>query len=227
MYLAAGLVIISAFFGGLLPARAQQASPIAVITWHASGSYIPASYIGKALPNGTSAVVASVTVFDGGKVADLSGDTIYWYLNDTLAGGGPGAKSFTLTPFAGGGGSATLKVEIPNYSGGLIIKTAPITLATPVVVVNTPYPAATFSANPLVVSADPYFFPVSSADQLSYTWSVNGQTVASAENPGVLKVSLGSGTVAGSNFDIALSVANSDNSTVATDEKTLTYQPLP
>ena len=226
IYLAGILILASAFFSGLIPARAQQSSPIAVITWRVTGSYVPPSYIGKALPNSASSVTAAITVFDGGKVIDVSGDTIYWYLNDTLLGGGPGVKSFTFIPFAGGG-SGTLKVEIPNYANGLLIKTTPIFVATPAVVLNAPYPAATFSANPLAISAEPYFFPVSSADQLSYAWTVNGQAVSGAENPETLRVSLGPGTTAGSRFDVSISVTNSGNSAAATDEKTLTYQPLP
>ena len=217
---------ILAVFGGATSVRAQQSAPTTVITWRVTGSYVPSSYIGKVLPNSESAITASVMVFDNGKIANVSGDTVYWYLNNTPLGGGPGATSFTFTPFAGSGSAATLKVEIPDYPGGLIIKTTPIYITAPIAVIRTLYPAATFSANPLIASADPYFFPATSANQLSYEWSVNSQAISGAENPDVLHVSLGPGTTAGSRFDITLSVA-AGNSTIATDEKILTYQPLP
>jgi hypothetical protein len=213
--------------GSLISAHAQQSSPIMIVTWHASGSEIPASYAGKALPNNGSSIVASVVVFDGGKAVDVSGDTIYWYLNDTLLGGGPGSTSFVFKPFAGGGGPETLKAEIPNYPGGMILETTPISVASPAAVIDAPYPAATFSANPLVLSADPYFFPVSTPNKLSYAWTVNSKAVGTAEDPETLKVSLGPGTSAGSRFSVSLSVTTADNSMAAADERTLTYQPLP
>ena len=226
-YLGIPLSFFAAFFGGNVVVHAQQvSSPVAVITWSASGSYVPPAYVGKKLPTNASTITASVTVFDKGRVANLTGNTIYWYFNDTLLGGGLGARSTSFIPFISNGDSGKLKVQIPDYAGGLVIKTIPISVVSPVAVIKTLYPAAAFSDNPLVVFAEPYFFPVSSASQLSYRWSVNDKAVSSAEDPDILKVSLGPGTVAGSRFDVLLSVA-AGNSTAVTDEKTLVYQPLP
>jgi hypothetical protein len=211
-----------------VPASSRAASGAqAVITWRALESYVPPAYGGKALPNQASQVTASVEAFADSKRSDLSDVTVYWYLNDTLIGGGLGARSMSFTPFGGTSGPETLRVEMPDYPSGLLMGTVQIPVVSPTAVIGAPYPAGDFSVNPLVVDALPYFWNITSPAQLSFGWSVNGQPISGAENPDHLQVTLGQGTRAGSNFDVQLAITNAADSTTATDEKVMTYQPLP
>jgi hypothetical protein len=50
--------------------------------------------------------------------------------------------------------------------------------------------------------------------------------VSGAENPDQLQVSLASGTRAGASFNVAVSAVHAGDSTSASDQKLLTYQPL-
>lgn len=199
-----------------------------VITWHASRSYVPPGYDGKALPNQSSQITASVEAFSNGKRGDLSKSNVYWYLNDVLIGGGTGVRTNTFPLFGGASASAqTLRVEVPDYPDGYLITTTPIPLANPMVVIGASYPNGQVSVNPFTVSALPYFFNIASPGQLGFSWSVNGQSATNAENPETLQVSMGPGTTAGTAFNISLAVTNALDSMSASNQATLVYQPLP
>jgi hypothetical protein len=203
-----------------------QATSELLITWQVARSYVPPSYLGKALPNLSSPITASVEAFTGAARGNLSNVTVYWYLNDVLLGGGPGVRTMTFNVM-GGGGSQTLRVEATDYPGGLLTSSVTIPPVNPTVVIEAPYSGGFFSANPLLVAAVPYFFAVTSPSQLGFTWTVNGETAGNVENPDRLQVTLAPGTQSGSTISISVAAANAGDGTSATDQKMLTYQALP
>ena len=209
-------------------AYAQNASgPQFVMTWSASNSYVPTRYAGGILPNQESQITAAFELIANGQPINLSGQTIYWYLNDNLLGGGEGVQHFTFRPYGTAPANETLKVELPDYPGGELLHTINIPLINPIVVAEAPYPNGQFSQIPLVLTAMPYFFNASSVTSLSFSWSVNGQAVTSAENPQSLKISLPQSTPAGFAVGVTLSVKNSFDNATADSNANLTYQPQP
>src|ERR1700722_313500 len=170
-----GLLLLTTRF-----AKAQTASsPQILITWSAVDSYAPPSYSGKILPNQNSPIVASLEILVGGTPADLSNQTIYWYLNGNLLGGGDGVQRMAFVdPDDEAPDNLTLEVELPDYPSGLLAQEINIPIVQPIAVIDAPYPQSEFSENPLVVQALPYFFSASSTSPLSFAWSVNGQTVS-------------------------------------------------
>ncbi|HXC61360.1 MAG TPA: hypothetical protein VNV63_01680 [Nitrospiria bacterium] len=225
--LAMGLGILTALFFALVAptARAASAMPQFLITWKATGSYVPTNYQGKALPTYGSQITASLEIISNGQVANLQGQTIYWYLNDTLLGGGTGAQTITFPPFGQAPNTMTLKVELPSYNGNFLIHTIAVPMVQPQAIIYAPYPNGQFSTNPVAVTAVPYFFNTASPDDLSYAWSVNNQSGANTENPEEADITLPAGTAAGTTFEVSVNVQNGNDSTVATISKTLTYQP--
>lgn len=220
-------VFIAAFFGMALPlqmAFAQTSQPQFLITWQASNSYVPASYPGKILPNQESQISASLELIVQGRPVNLSGQTIYWYSNDNALGGGVGASRVRFHPSISAPDSLTLKVELPNYPGGLLVHEINIPIVQPQAVIEAPYPQGRFSAIPIMVQALPYFWNASSVSPLSFAWSVNGQTVQSPENPETLQISLPQSTQAGFPVSITLSMQNANDSMSATGNANLTYQ---
>jgi len=216
--------LILAGFVFLIPTTYAQTatSPQFLITWKPTASSIPSGYIGKALPSLGSKVTADFELVSNGKMLDLSGQTIYWYLEDTLIGGGAGVQQVTFPLFGTPPGSLTLKIELPSYNGQYLIHTLDIPFVNPAVVIYAPYPNGNFSSNPVEVTALPYFFNASPS-QLSYTWSVNGQTGANAENPQNAEVTLPQGTPSGTGITISLSVENPSGAITAAAQSTLTY----
>lgn len=220
-------IVATAIVGGIDIAQAQVPGPQAVITWTALNSYAPANYVGKVLPNQASEIVASLAVIDNGQFVNLSDQTIYWYQNDNLMGGGMGVQKFAFRPYGTAPNTITLKVEIPDYPSGLVIHEVNIPIVQPIAVISAPYPGGTFSANRATVQALPYFFATTSTSPLNFAWSVNGQTVTSAENPQSLQISLPGSTPAGYGVAVSLTISNSIDSMSAGGSANLTYQQQP
>jgi hypothetical protein len=211
--------------GSMNSAHAQTAAtgPQFILTWQALNSEVPSSYIGKALPSYGSKITADVSILENGKLENLSGQTIYWYLNDTLIGGGAGVTGITFTPFGTPPSSLTLKVELPSDPEGYLVHSIQIPLVPPQAVILAPYPGGDFSSNPVEVTAIPYFFNASSSG-LTYAWAVNGQTGGSAENPESAAVTLPGNTPSGTGITVALAITNPANHVSANAQSTLTYE---
>lgn len=221
--LIAVFLLLTSLFFFIPPTHAQTASsPQFLVTWKSTASYVPSSYPGKALPSYGSKVTAAFELISNGKALDLSGQTIYWYLEDTLIGGGTGKQELTFPLFGTPPGSLTLKIELPSYNGQYLIHTEEIPYANPTAVIYAPYPRGSFSSNPVAVTALPYFFSTPPT-QLSYTWTVNGQAGANAENPQNAEVTLPQGTPPGTSITISLAIQNPVGATTANTQSTLTY----
>ena len=224
------LAVILLMFGTFLTpapvAHAQTASsPTFLITWKTTGSYIPSFYIGKALPTYGSKITASLElVSPQGKILNLSGQTIYWYVNDTLVGGGAGVQQVTFPPIGDAPNTANLRVTLPNYNGAYLVHAINIPMVMPEAVIYAPYPNGQFTQNPVAVQAIPYFFNIADPSGLSYAWSVNGQAGSNAENPETAQITLPQGTQSGTGVAVSLSVKNPNDSTIATANVNLTYE---
>jgi hypothetical protein len=117
----------------------------------------------------------------------------------------------------------TLKVELPNYNGNLLLHAIQIPLMQPKAVIEAQHVNGQFSANPLTLAGTPYYFNIASPSALSYQWSVNGQSPATAENPQTLQISIDAAAPSGSAFAVSLNIANPANSMSAADSANLTY----
>jgi hypothetical protein len=219
------MITIGAGFLAPSPATAQTASPQFLVTWKTTGSYIPSFYQGKALPTYGSKITAYLElVLANGKLADLSQQTIYWYFNDTLVGGGTGVQQVTFSPIGDPPNTTELRVTLPNYGGSYLVHAVNIPMVLPEAVIYAPYPGGQFSTNPVNLQALPYFFNIADPSGLSYSWSVNDQTGTSAENPETAEITVPQGTQSGAALDVSLSITNPNDSTVGTASENLTYQ---
>jgi hypothetical protein len=215
----------AAVFLVILPLVSVHAAsqPQMLITWQAHGSYVPPEYQGKALPNWMSQITASLIVISGGKSVNLQGQTIYWYANDTLIGGGQGMQAISFLPAGGAPNLVALKAELPDYVGGLLIHTVQIPIVQPKAVIEANHPAAQFGNSSLALRGTPYFFNVSDPSSLSYSWSVNGASPAAAIDPQTLILSVNPSTPQGSTFATTLSITDPNQKTGASDAVSLTY----
>ena len=202
---------------------AQSAAPQMVVTWQAYGSYVPPKYGDKALPNQESRLTATLELISNGKLINLSGQTIYWYLNDTLIGTGVGDQYIVFSPFGTAPAFLTLEAELPSYNGALLIHQVQIPLVGPKAVIEAPHPTGQFSGNPIILQGTPYFFYTSDQGMLSYAWSVNGETSASAENPQTLQIELDLSTPSGASLGVALTITNPNDSMSGNDSTDVVY----
>jgi hypothetical protein len=218
-------LVFSLFFLGTIASVSAQTTnaPQFMLTWQAHNSYIPPGYPDKAIPNFASTITASLALISAGKPIDLSGQTIYWYQNDTLIGGGLGVQNLTFTPFGGAPTFVTLKVELPAYNGNLLIHEVQIPVVQPKAVIEVQHPTAQFSVNPITLLATPYFFDIANPSALSYTWSVNGTSPSSAENPESLIMNVGPNPQSGATFAVSLTITDPTTQMNANDSTELTY----
>ncbi len=209
----AAAVLIALAFVVRTSAQTLNSRPQLLITWSALSSEVPPGYHGKALPGINSQVSASVTAISNGKPIDLSSYTVYWYMDDNFLGGGIGKQSITFSA-PGYAEIVSLRAQIPDFPGGFLVNTVHFQLASPRVVIAAPYEGNTFSQPSVSVQALPYFFNVAGLDKLSFQWMVNGQVVATQENPQDLTVNLGSDAPSGYSLSINLSIRQGDNPSV-------------
>lgn len=222
------VAVIGAFGVLILRVHAQVASdPQLFITWQAANSYAPPSYADKILPNSNSAITASLEVISNGQPVDMSNQTIYWYLDDGFIGGGVGAQQATFHPDSQAPAAMILRVEAPDYPGGLLINEITIPVVDPTAVIDAPYPQGNFSGTQPTLEALPYFFDAPSISPLSFSWTVNNQPVSSAQNPQSLQISLPQSTPSGFQLAVGLTVNDSLDSSNAQALTNLTYQPHP
>lgn len=217
------LVAFSVVFLTVAHTGAQIAGPQTFITWKAK-SYAPAFFAGKILPGSTSPVLADVEIIDNGKPANLSQMTIYWYLGDQLINRGVGLQSVTFrAPQTLTAGMLSLRVQIPDYPGG-IVKSVNIPVVRPSVVLESLYPGDKFNSGSVRVSALPFFFSVPDISFLSFSWTLNGSPVQSAENPQNLQININQGAAPGSVLDIKAAVSNPTGYyESSSDEKSLLF----
>ncbi|MDP2598534.1 MAG: hypothetical protein Q8P49_01750 [Candidatus Liptonbacteria bacterium] len=201
----AGVLYASASF----KSSAQQTGPRFFITWSAA-TYAPLGFTGKTLPTANSPITASFEVINQGKLVDLSGKTIYWYANDTLIENASGKQTATFLAPTIAPNTVTLRIELPNYNGFTFMEVK-IPVTTPRAVIEAPYRQGIFSGSSASVRGTPYFFSVKKPSSLAFSWSVNGESAPSAENPEVLTIGLNPDAQSGSPINIGLTIKNPGN----------------
>ncbi len=192
-----------------LPAQGlgQTTSPVAVLSWKAK-AYTPPSYRGKILPGSTTPLLVSLDVFSAGKIVNLANYKIYWYLGNTLIDRGVGLQSISIrTPQSLGGGSLTLRAQIPDYPGEPLTKSINIPLVSPSIVIENLSGKNNFFSKTLRLKVESYFFAVNDISFLKFGWEVNGEEVQAAEDPQNLIVNINSGAV-GSLLNVSATVSN-------------------
>jgi hypothetical protein len=223
--LPAALCFLFLLFTFLKPVHAQQAQPQFLFSWHAGNSYVPSSYKGKILPGTHSQITASFELVSGGSIVSVKNQSIYWYLDDTLIGGGVGVQQITFSPFGSAPEMETLRVELPKYAGGYLIHQTTIPIMNPSVVIDIPYPGGQFSETNATATALAYFFNIPAAD-LSFLWSINGQSGlnTNAGSSDVAQINIPSGTPSGSTIALSLQAQNPQNGQSANASGNLIYQ---
>jgi hypothetical protein len=225
LFTVAFLSASSIIFSSKAHAQNAASGPTFLMTWRAINSYAPAGYAGEILPNQQSQIMASVEVISpSGQPVDLSGQTIYWYQNENLLGGSVGIQRIEFRPYGEAPNVITLRVDLPDYPGGDIEHEISIPIVQPQAVIEAPFPGGNFSASAITLQALPYFFGTTSTDELSFSWTANGQTANNAENPTSLQISLPASTPAGYQLPVELAIQSANGLDTANGNVNLTYQ---
>jgi hypothetical protein len=200
------LIIVGFFVIIIMPIDAIGAEkPIVVLTWKTE-TYAPAWYTGKTLPTVNSSIRVFASILDGGKFKSVSGETTYWYLDDELLENGSGVQSITFNPIETG--EHKIRLQLPNYPGGQIIKTINIPVVDVRVVPQAPWPEGIFSILNPTIKANAFFFNTTKSADLVFNWTVNGQAPKNNANPDMLTINLDPKTIIGTKLEVSLSASN-------------------
>lgn len=155
-----------------------QTVPEFMITWKAN-SYVPPNYQGKILPTTETQVDMAMELIDNGALANISGNTIRWFVNGKLQKSGVGTKTFSFTT-PNSRTTQNVDVAIVRYRGADITKRVQI----PVVA-----PEVTIGGGPNIFKTLLYFFNIRNLSQTNITWTANGtQTEGVVENPEIINL---------------------------------------
>lgn len=168
-------------------ARAQTNQPVSpapefLASWQAN-SYVPSWYQGKIFPVYGSRIDVNFELIDNGKIADLSKNIVRWYVNDDLMineQNGLGIKKLSFVNNYFYGGELEVKISLPDYKSGSLIKIIHIPVKTPEVAIEAPYFDRTLNAGKNLILAWPFFFGVSDPNNLSLEWRADDKTTAKA-----------------------------------------------
>lgn len=184
-----------------------QTTPEFFVTWRA-GSYVSPSYQGKILPIAGTPIEIGFELIDGGKIADISKNTVNWILNGKKIASGAGLKAttFATNPLALTA-SPEIKIVVDNYKGSPIQRFLVIPIARPEVVIRSPYPGNVIAPGTNKFDASFYYWNIASPDDIGITWSLNNEkTGGSARNSNLVLTIPDS--AAGTSLNLKLSAKN-------------------
>lgn len=212
--------------GFFIVAEAQQSEPQLMVTW-STPTYVPFWFHGKALPTANSSITASVELVDGGSIVDLSGQKIYWYVNDQFVNGGVGLQKVAFSAPSVANNIMDLRVEVPSYKSSqanAVLKTVEIPVVRGEAVIEAPFPDSQFSSDSLDLNGWPFFFNTKDSSRLKFSWSANGESSQNLENPEALTVNINPDAASGSSLNVLLSISVPGSiSDIATAVKNLTF----
>lgn len=219
--------VVAIIFYGILfagTARAQSAPAYLWITWRAT-TYVPPESNARALPIENSKIVAALDLVENGRPVSLANQTIYWYVNDELLTSGFGMTRVSVPVSGSAGQSFTLRASLPDFEGGLA-KSVTIPVANPLAVIRAEAPGGVARSSPFTVRAKPYFFDITSPDELAVDWKVNGVAPQTYNDPFTLNITLDSSVTPQSSITFALRLTNPAKVLeFATDQSTVLFQP--
>lgn len=188
--------------------RAQILNPV-IITWQADNFY-PADYAGRALPSFGTPVTVTAEVLQNNKLLDVSQANFLWYVDENLVARGVGLKQMTFNAQAGSGGYDFVRVVVQAANNNSFENSTRVYVTRPTVVLEGDFPNQTASAgSQILIQAIPYFFNITSLNDLNFSWLINNnQKQSGNDNQLLLTIN---NSDAGAPLTINVSAQNSKN----------------
>ncbi len=199
------------FFSSQLSFAQTASEPEFMVTW-STKNYVPSDYMGKILPAKSGRLDVGFDLIDRNKIADLSGATITWFLNDNFIRSGIGLKNISLN--LNGELNQIIRISVTDYADDEISHIFSIQPAEPEIVIDTKNPLL-LSFNQIQLAAKkhvfgirPFFFNIKGLDELIFKWRVDNKLISgAAENPWLLSLDLGTPEGAAQETDLAVSAS--------------------
>jgi len=168
------------------------------LTWSAD-TYIPLGYQGKALPVNGSIIEVVANIGSG---TNPQGLTYQWSVNSVTQkeNSGKGKQVLNISIGENATRDYSVKVEIRDKNGSFwgfssyltipIYRPEVVVRPEKIPLIDNQYQAS--SNQEIELIAQPYFFNISSLDQLDYSWKLGGQeaSLAGSANPNILNLKI-------------------------------------
>ena len=217
---------IPSFLQGDTAQQKDFVSPVTAddlgLTW-STNTYAPFTYLGKPLPTYESTVRISLLPLKQPKI-NLDNLIYKWYLDDVFQkyASGENRQEFMFRPNSAAGTRSFVDLQIEDHEGNIYLK---ISTNVPIIAPEAVlYPAdgSTDESNLGAPSAAeispgqeqnfialPFFFNISSPNDLEYQWTFNGQTIAKIDSPNKFSLKVAEGDLQESfTRELSVSVVN-------------------
>lgn len=189
---------------------AQTSNPV-IITWQANNFY-PADYQGRVLPSFDTPIAVAAEVVQNNKLTDLSQANFLWYVDENLISRGVGLKETTFNAKKSAGDYHFIRVVIQTPDGGSFTNSTRIYVQTPMIIITGDFPNQAILVNDqTVLNAVPYFFNVTSLNDLNFSWLVNGQQQNSGSDNQLLLTINGPKAASGGSLQLMAAAQNIKN----------------
>lgn len=153
--------------------HSQEVDSELIITWQAQNFY-PSDYQGKAnIAEDNSVLISAMGTLDN-QVIDLSNAEFSWYIDNNLYENSVGASEIIFDADKNSGNSYFIRVVVRSENVNFE-KSFNISVREQEVVIENNSPSNSLSQNEeIILKSTPYFFNISSIDNLSFFWEING-----------------------------------------------------
>ena len=150
-----------------------QAAPEFLVSWRAF-NYVPADYLGKIFPVDGTLIKAGFDLIDNGKIADLSKNSVSWFIGGNLFQSGNGLKTIV---FNSQDADQQIRIRVANYRGADAEKIFIIPVVRPETIIDARFPSSEINIGRHRLEAKPYFFNIFDLAGLTFDWFLNGELV--------------------------------------------------
>ncbi len=162
-------------------------------SWKAN-TFVNAAYTGKILPTRGSQVTLAFELLDNDKIADISKNEVAWFRGGSKFDSGLGKRKTTLTlPTLNNNESVIVKIIVRQNKGANIEKFVIIPIASPEVVINSPYPLNIISAGLSSFAPMFYFWNTDKTSNLLVSWTNGNEETQELAGNSVLQLSIPAG----------------------------------
>ncbi|MBI1961018.1 MAG: hypothetical protein HYS43_01960 [Candidatus Liptonbacteria bacterium] len=192
----------------LRSAEAQESPYEFFVTWRAASS-VPVGYEGKTLAAKNAPLTVSFELLSNGTPIRLTGTPVRWYVNGDLHTNASGTRRISYVVQTPGGGTETIRIQLPDYNGQFLETVVQIPVARPTVIISTPHPFDAIPRGETIFQALPFFFTARAAADLLFSWEVNGQRVTGAPaSPDMLAIDTPRSAPANARVSVFASIRN-------------------
>ena len=162
-------------------------------SWKAN-VFVDSQYAGKILPVKGSKVDLAFEILENGKPADISKNEVAWFRNGSKFDSGLGKRIATLNlPTLSSSESVTIKIVVRQYKGADIEKFITLPIASPEVVISSPYPLNVIPVGLNTFKPLFYFWNTANANNLLVSCVGGNEEAQELKGSNLLQLSIPSG----------------------------------